>query len=75
MEFFTLLERDTIEELRRDFMQAEAGKNEGIDIYSFVRTLLKYWPTDNLEKFIGKTRRCPLTRLGASLLVLSIQQT
>lgn len=53
MEYYTLLERETVEELRKDFLSAIDKRREGIDIYSFVRTLLKYWPTDNLEEFIG----------------------
>jgi hypothetical protein len=53
MEYFLLLDRETVEDLRRDFRQAEAVREEGIDIYIFVRTLLKYWPVDNLDTFVG----------------------
>jgi len=70
MDFFTRLDRETIEDLREDFVVAESGNNEGIDIYTFVRTLLKYWPCDNLEEFIG---RCDLGICTCTVRQVAIQ--
>lgn len=53
MEYYILLEKETVEDLRKDFLAARESRREGINIYSFVRTLLKYWATDDLEDFIG----------------------